>query len=134
MLLKILTWLVKIGLLKKPKEYLYTVHTKVYLDGNLIKQFPSEVLATSRRKAKYDIESRVQFKTGTTALGAEWEGKKRNFYVQLYVMFDFKIIHSFAAKVLASKRREAKFDITKRLKFKTGAAVKKSDLLKYNKK
>ena len=114
-----------------PKKRLYVVHTKVFLDGDLIKQFPSEIEASGRKNAKYQIAQRISFTTGTDAIGGNWIGRYREFYVQLYVRYEGKILHSFAAKIMAQKRREAKFDITKRLSYKMGAVARKADLIKH---
>jgi len=124
--------LAKYGILSPLKKHLYVVHTKVFLDQNMILEFPSEVLATGRRSAKHHITQNISFTAGSEAVGGDWVGSNRKFFVQLFVRYQGKIIHSFTAQILAAKRREAKFDITGRLSYKMGAVAKKSDLIKHS--
>lgn len=128
---KLLTWLVKKGLIKVPHKMAYMAHVMVMLDGNKIKEFPAEVLAYSRRGARRHILKNVKFTSGTTAIGGEWVKGGRKFYVRVYVRYEGKIINQFAATVIAKKRREAKFDISHRLGMKIGAVALKMDLIKH---
>lgn len=60
-------FLVRNKVITAPKQHLYAVEGKVYLDGKLIKQFPVEIWASSRRAAKFEVKNRIKFETGTTA-------------------------------------------------------------------
>jgi hypothetical protein len=51
--------------------------------------------------------------------------------VTLHVLYQNKIVTSFPAHIMAIGRRDAKFGITKRLSFETGAIVRKADLIKH---
>jgi hypothetical protein len=58
---------------------------------------------------------------------------KRHLYaVELQVLLDGKVIKQFPAEVMATGRRAAKFDVSKRLTFKTGTVAKKIDLIKHS--
>lgn len=67
MIKRFIRFLVRKKILKAPKQHLYAVEGKVYLDGKLIKQFPVEIWASSRRSAKFEVKHRITFETGTTA-------------------------------------------------------------------
>ncbi len=103
----------------------------VFVDKKMVLQFPCEITATSRRAARHQLKKHLSFTTGSEAIGGKWIGRYREFYVQLYVRHQGKIIHSFAAQITAAKRREAKFDITKRLNYKTASIARKDRLIKH---
>lgn len=128
----ILIWLIKKGLIKAPKKHVYAVEAQVLLDGEIIHRFPSELLTSSRRAARFETKKRLSFKTGTTAKNLEWHGSQRLFEVPLSVMVDGKVNYVLPVRVLAGGRREAKFELTKRIEFKTGLVARKDHLIKHS--
>lgn len=137
----IILFLIKIRLLSRPKKELFTVVISVLLDGKEIKRFPSEIVAFGRRAARHEIKNRITFVTGTTAsnLGKNKDGER---VWEVYLIVQLKNPHNGSAKMLQSfpvtvnveGRREAKFELSKRLTFKCGGSAKVSDLKKHLKK
>lgn len=125
----IIAFLFWLGIIKRPKQYLFAVEARVLLNGTLIKQIPVETWAFSRRRAKKIALRRCKVKTGTTA---ENMGKD-NYMVPLRLYVDNKIAFETKAQVKAARSRDAKFEITKQLQLKAGAAARKDHLIKYNK-
>jgi hypothetical protein len=132
LLKKILVWLVKIGIIPVPKKHLYAVEIRVLMDGDIIKRFPAEIYAFSRIAARYELKKDLSFKTGTVArnLGRNRDGE-RLFEVLLYVQMFRKTLKCFEVIVNCKGRRDAKFEIVKRIKFSTGAAARKEHIIKH---
>lgn len=128
LLRRIIIFLVKIGLIKKPKTHTYAVEARVLIDGKLIKQFPVETQAYSRRMAKVISINRLGVKAGTTAINLG-----NCFEVPLKIYVDGLLKHQTSIRIKAINRRAAKFEVTKRLKLQTGSCARKDHLIKYNK-
>jgi hypothetical protein len=132
MLRKIILIFVKLGWLKRPKQHQYAVEALVELKGTVIKRFPLTTMAYTRKWARRISKHRVRVDTGTTAIRSEKD--RRKFIVPLKIYVDDILSHESMVEVEAKGRRDAKFEVTKRLELKFGNCARVDHLKKYNKK
>lgn len=63
----ILVFLARNKVITMPRSQVYAIEMRIMVDGKVIKQFPVEVAAPSRRSAKFEAQQRVSVTTGTVA-------------------------------------------------------------------
>lgn len=132
MLRSIILFFVKLGWLKKPKQHQYAVEALVELKGKVVKRFPLTTVAYTRKWARQISKNRVRVSTGTTAIRSASDGNR--FIVPLNIYIDDILSYESMVEVEAKGRRDAKFEVTKRLELKFGNCARVDHLKKYNKK